>query len=106
MYGESHMDRSPCGTGTAAKLALLHHYGRLDMHQPYKNLSPMDTEFDAELERIQNALDAGKITLEEARGLREKAYEKLTAQGYHAMEGRMKRVEGESVAGKPARHQE
>lgn len=49
VYGEAHMDRSPCGTGTAAKLALLHHHGRLDMHQPYKNLSPMDTVFDAEL---------------------------------------------------------
>lgn len=49
VYGESHMDRSPCGTGTAAKMALLHHYGKLQMHQPYKNLSPLDTAFDAEL---------------------------------------------------------
>ena len=49
VYGESHMDRSPCGTGTAAKLALLHYYGKIKMHQPYRNLSPLDTVFDAEL---------------------------------------------------------
>lgn len=49
VYGESHMDRSPCGTGTAAKLALLCHRGQLAMHQPYENLSPLDTVFEAEL---------------------------------------------------------
>ncbi len=49
VYGESHMDRSPCGTGTAAKLALLHHYGKIDLHQPYVNASPMGTTFTAQL---------------------------------------------------------
>ena len=49
VYGESHMDRSPCGTGTAAKLALLHHYGKVDLHQPYVNASPMGTSFTAQL---------------------------------------------------------
>jgi len=49
VYGESHMDRSPCGTGTAAKMALLHYYGKIKMHQSYRNLSPLDTVFDAEL---------------------------------------------------------
>ena len=49
VYGESHMDRSPCGTGTAAKLALLHHKGHLPMHRPYRNFSPLDTVFEAEL---------------------------------------------------------
>ena len=49
IYGESHMDRSPCGTGTAAKLALLHHYGKIKMHQPYLNYSPLGTCFEAEL---------------------------------------------------------
>lgn len=49
VYGESHMDRSPCGTGTAAKMALLHHHGRIGMHQPYENFSPLGTRFEAEL---------------------------------------------------------
>jgi len=49
VYGESHMDRSPCGTGTAAKLALLCHRGKLGMHQAYRNLSPLGTAFDADV---------------------------------------------------------
>ena len=46
IYGESHMDRSPCGTGTAAKMALLSHHGKMGLNQPYKNFSPLDTSFD------------------------------------------------------------
>ncbi|MBU1586213.1 MAG: proline racemase family protein [Proteobacteria bacterium] len=49
IYGESHADRSPCGTGTAAKLTLLHHYGKIKMHQKYINYSPLGTSFDAML---------------------------------------------------------
>ena len=47
IYGESHADRSPCGTGTAAKLTLLHHYGKIKMNQRYVNYSPLGTSFDA-----------------------------------------------------------
>jgi proline racemase len=47
IYGESHADRSPCGTGTAAKLALLHHYGKIKMNQKYINSSPLGTSFEA-----------------------------------------------------------
>lgn len=49
IYGESHMDHSPCGTGTAAKLALLHHYGKIEMYNPYVNASPLGTTFEASL---------------------------------------------------------
>ncbi|MBA3010650.1 MAG: proline racemase family protein [Proteobacteria bacterium] len=49
VYGESHMDRSPCGTGTAAKLSLLYHQGKIKLHQPYTNFSPLGTSFEAEL---------------------------------------------------------
>lgn len=57
VYGESHVDRSPCGTGTAAKLTLLHHYGKLAMGQEYTNYSPLRTAFGAKLvgkEKIGN----------------------------------------------------
>nr|MBC8442286.1 proline racemase family protein [Candidatus Desulfobacula maris] len=47
IYGESHVDRSPCGTGTAAKMTLLHHYGKIKMNQKYINYSPLGTSFDA-----------------------------------------------------------
>ncbi len=49
IYGESHADRSPCGTGTAAKLTLLHHYGKIKMNQRYINYSPLGTSFEAML---------------------------------------------------------
>ncbi len=49
VYGESHMDRSPCGTGTAAKLALLRHRGKIQIDQPYKNFSPLGTCFKAKI---------------------------------------------------------
>ncbi|MCP4021460.1 MAG: hypothetical protein GY729_06440, partial [Desulfobacteraceae bacterium] len=49
IYGESHVDRSPCGTGTSAKLTLLHHYGKIEMNQDYTNYSPLGTSFDARL---------------------------------------------------------
>ncbi|MCK5097206.1 MAG: proline racemase family protein [Desulfobacteraceae bacterium] len=49
IYGESNVDRSPCGTGTAAKLTLLHHKGLLDLNQIYTNFSPLGTSFEARI---------------------------------------------------------
>jgi proline racemase len=45
VYGASHMDRSPCGTGTSAKMTLLHHKGELVPGKQYKNSSPLGTHF-------------------------------------------------------------
>jgi proline racemase len=49
VYGEAHMDRSPCGTGTTAKLTLFHHRGRLTLNQPYVNAGPLGTTFEGRL---------------------------------------------------------
>jgi proline racemase len=49
VYGEAHMDRSPCGTGTAAKMTLLHHHGQMALNQPFRNLSPLKGAFDARI---------------------------------------------------------
>ena len=49
VYGKSHMDRSPCGTGTTAKMTLLHHRGQLDIDQPYRNRSPLGTWFEGRI---------------------------------------------------------
>jgi proline racemase len=43
------MDRSPCGTGTTAKMTLLHHRGRLDPGQVYKNAGPLGTVFEGQI---------------------------------------------------------
>ena len=49
ILGEGHLDRSPCGTGTSAKMALLHHKGILDLDQSFVNLSPLGTAFKGRL---------------------------------------------------------
>jgi len=49
VYGESHMDRSPCGTGTSAKMTLLHHHGQLAVGDIYKNTSPLGTVFEGRI---------------------------------------------------------
>jgi len=49
IYGEAHMDRSPCGTGTAAKMTLLHHRGQLAINQHITNAGPLRTTFEGRL---------------------------------------------------------
>jgi proline racemase len=49
IYGEGHMDRSPCGTGTAAKMTLLHSRGRLGLNETYTNTGPLGTIFQGRL---------------------------------------------------------
>ena len=51
IYGESHMDRSPCGTGTTAKMTLLNHQGKLAPGQAYTNASPLGTVFEGRIVR-------------------------------------------------------
>jgi proline racemase len=49
VYGEAHMDRSPCGTGTTAKMTLLHHRGDLALNRLYMNSGPLGTTFEGRL---------------------------------------------------------
>ena len=49
IYGESNMDRSPCGTGTTARMTLLHHTGKLASGQVYKNAGPLGTVFEGKI---------------------------------------------------------
>lgn len=49
IFGEGHLDRSPCGTGTTAKMTLFHHKGLLDLKQSYVNTSPLGTTFKGQL---------------------------------------------------------
>jgi proline racemase len=51
IYGESHMDRSPCGTGTTAKMTLLHHQGKLSPGAIYPNASLLGTVFEGRIVR-------------------------------------------------------
>ncbi len=43
------MDRSPCGTGTAARLATMHARGEIEVGEKVTQLSTIDSRFDAEI---------------------------------------------------------
>lgn len=47
VYGESHMDRSPCGTGTTAKITLMRRKGAVEPGQIFYNAGPLETRFAA-----------------------------------------------------------
>lgn len=44
------IDRSPCGTGTSARLAVLHAYGLLEQGQLFRHESLVGSRFDARIE--------------------------------------------------------
>jgi len=43
------LDRSPCGTGTCARMAVLYAKGQLKLHEPFRHESVMSTIFTGEL---------------------------------------------------------
>ncbi len=45
VFGAGQIDRSPCGTGTSAKMAMLHAKGQLKMGEPYVYQSIFGTSF-------------------------------------------------------------
>ena len=45
VYGEAHLDRSPCGTGTTVKMALLERQGLLQVGQRFVNQGLLETSF-------------------------------------------------------------
>ena len=46
------LDRSPCGTGTSAKMATLHARGRLGLHQEFRHAGILGTVFTGRLEEV------------------------------------------------------
>jgi proline racemase len=59
VFADGEVDRSPCGSGTSARLALLHQRGELARGQELVHLSIIDTEFRG---RVVDAVPAGVIT--------------------------------------------
>jgi proline racemase len=43
------IDRSPCGTGTSARMAVLHAKGRLDIREPFRHEGILGTVFVGQL---------------------------------------------------------
>lgn len=51
VFGDAQVDRSPCGTGTSAKMAALYAQGRLPLGKPFVNQSIIGTCFTGHLLR-------------------------------------------------------
>lgn len=49
IFGLGQVDRSPCGTGTCAKMAMLHAKNKLEVGQTYRYKSIIDTEFQGKI---------------------------------------------------------
>ncbi|MCE9686923.1 4-hydroxyproline epimerase [Shewanella sp. AS16] len=57
-YGDKAIDRSPCGTGTSARLAQLHARGRLQVGEQYTHESIIGSQF---IGRIESVTRVGKF---------------------------------------------
>ena len=55
-------DRSPCGTGTSAKLACLHAEGRLGLNEVWRQEGILGTVFEASILRAESASITPRIT--------------------------------------------
>jgi len=49
-------DRSPCGTGTSARLAVLHAQGRIDIDEPFVAEGVLGTSYHCRLEAVGNEI--------------------------------------------------
>ena len=59
VFADGEVDRSPCGSGTSARLALLHDEGRLANGEPLHHLSVVGSEFTG---RVVEETPAGVVT--------------------------------------------
>ena len=59
VFADGEVDRSPCGSGTSARLALLDARGELSRGAPLRHLSIVGTEFEA---RVVDAVEGGVVT--------------------------------------------
>ena len=59
VFADGEVDRSPCGSGTSARLALLHDEGRLAAGEPLRHLSIVGSEFTG---RVVEETTGGVVT--------------------------------------------
>ena len=59
VFADGEVDRSPCGSGTSARLALLHGEGRITVGEPLRHLSIVGSEFTG---RVVEEVAEGVVT--------------------------------------------
>jgi proline racemase len=56
------IDRSPCGTGSSARMALMHAQGDLAVGEPFTHVSILDTEFLCGIDAVTQVADVPAVT--------------------------------------------
>lgn len=64
IFADGEVDRSPCGSGTSARLATLHARGAIQTGQPFRHLSILDTEFQASVVGVDRLGDYDAVITE------------------------------------------
>ena len=67
VFGDGQIDRSPCGTGTCAKMTLLHEERKLEIEEPYPYESIIGTRFTGRLVDVEDR-DGIAVTTPEVTG--------------------------------------
>ena len=57
IFGDAMADRSPCGTGTSAKLATLHHWGEIEVGEEFIYESFIGTLFKGVIKETTKVAD-------------------------------------------------
>ena len=57
IFGDAQADRSPCGTGTSAKLATLYKWGEIGVGEPFVYESFMGSLFEGEIKEVTKVAD-------------------------------------------------
>lgn len=66
-YGEKAIDRSPCGTGTSARMAQLHAQGKLKLGEPFIHESFIGSKFIGKVE-AETTLDGKNVIIPSIQG--------------------------------------
>ncbi len=61
VFADGEVDRSPCGSGTSARLAILHRQGRLGIGDVLRHRSIVDTEFEGRI--VEETEVAGRVAV-------------------------------------------
>ncbi|TIW51120.1 MAG: proline racemase, partial [Mesorhizobium sp.] len=69
ILADNKFDRSPCGTGTSARLAQLHARGELAIGAPYRAENILGVPFTAKVAEVAQGKDGQSAVIPEVRGM-------------------------------------
>ncbi len=68
VFADGEVDRSPCGSGTSARLAILHHRGEIDVGETLRHRSIVDSVFDASVFAVGPVVGGHATVITEVEG--------------------------------------